>query len=87
MINNNQVKVSSREATKIIESPEEIEKTDVILKSSYESIWIGGAEDVTNSNGFILKPFETLKLSLAPSDVLYAYAIKDTTVHVLSIEF
>lgn len=87
MITNKQVRAKAKEATKIIESPEGIERLEVVIKSNYESVWVGGTEEVTNRNGFILKPFETFKVTLSPSNTLYLYAIKSTIVHVLSTEF
>lgn len=85
MITSNQVSLTSKQATTLTEVPADGASTEVTIKATFETFWIGDAE-VTNDNGFIIKPFETLTLSLSPNDILYAYAINESKVYVLTTE-
>ena len=86
MITNNQFSLEGNDVIKLIENENESGSLEVIIKNNQQSIWVGGTEDVSNHDGFIIKAFETLKVTLSPGDAMYAYSIKNTRVHVLSTE-
>ncbi|WP_373896372.1 hypothetical protein [Virgibacillus sp. CBA3643] len=83
MATSNQIDVTESPVS-LIENTTTDKMLNVLIKTN-GNIWVGGSA-VTTTSGFKINAFETARVSLPPSDILYGYSLGLSRVYVLSTE-